>query len=222
MSLLQFPRWIEASGFPTALNEAAGQTWCWALLRRLIEEDLARHPSAPGLLEIPPALLAAWLGIDVGKVEKGVRKLRAAGALRCFWPEHPEELGLFEILTPLPTPKTAEALRGEDPALFDGIPWPPRYSISAEEAAASAQATETRLKKVVDLYLSTFSMKMNSFILDDLQLLGTRYDLPLVEKAFQRAKVREGATLGWVLAEVRRELRVVQEAARLRAGGDEA
>ena len=214
-----FPLWIELSGLPGQLHELAKGPAAWMLLRKLIELDIATNRLRPGLIDVAPVELANRTGIPVEKIEKAVAALRKAATIRAFYPENPDENGLFQILTPLPTPRTADEVRAAHGDLFLESPWPPRYAVAApEEGTEEAQSgtAKPKIKRVVELYFNVFSMKMNSIILDQLQLISDRYELPLIERVFATAQ-REGAgSLSWILSEIRREAKAAEKAKRLR------
>lgn len=216
-----FPLWIELSGLPAHLNQLAKAPFAWSVFHKVIELDMGLHKVRPGIIEIPPKELAARCGLDAAKVEKALKGMRKAGIARAFWPENEEEPALFQIITPLPTPQSPDEIRAAHPDLFLEADWPPRYAVEMPEDGDEGDAEKSReekIKRVVELYLNTFSMKMNSLILDQLMVITKRYDQQLIEKVFQRAKDKDARSLSWILTEIRRELKFQQRA----IGGDDA
>ena len=167
---------------------------------------MVRNRLRPGLVEISIAALGERLGIEGKKVIAGIKGARKGGVLRAFIPDEEEELALLQVICPLKTPTSADAVRAKHSELFIDSPWPPRYAVAVEEESAKKDGDpESKIKKVVDLYFNTFSMKMNSIIMDELQLIASRYEMKLVEKVFLRARQKEARSLGWVLSEIRKE-----------------
>lgn len=216
-SYAAFPLWIELSGLPAALNEKQKGGAAWWLFRKIIELDIERNRARPGLVEITPAELCERAAIDPTKLDKCVKVLRKMGLLRAFLPDDEGEAALFQILTPLPTPKSCNEVRAAYPDYFLDGEWPPRYSFAvAEVTPESATDRENKTKRVVDLYLNTLSMKLNSLVVDQLQLIADRYEMELIEKVFARAKKREARSLGWILSEIRRETKILAKAEEIR------
>lgn len=205
----RFPLWLELSGLPEKVNEVAKAPYAWGVFRKVVELDMAANALRPGLVETPPAELAARCGLDEKKLDKAVKGLRKAGVLRAFLPDHGEESALFQVITPVPTPLTPDDVRAAHPELFVEALWPPRYAVEVPEQGDTPGEElrgEEKVRRVVELYLNTFSMRLNSIILDQLQLMASHYDVELLERIFQRALKREARSLGWVLTEIRREV----------------
>lgn len=203
------PIWLELSGLPGHLNQVAKKPFAWIVFRKIVELDMALHPHQPGLVEVSVAELAERTGLEPDKVPVAIKAARKAAVLRAFLPDNEEEPGLFEVLTPIPTPRSADEVRARHADLFLECPWPPRYATAVvrQEAGTPMDRTQ-KIKVVVDHYLNTFSMKMNSIILDELQIIADRYELDLIVKVFERARKREATSLGWVLTEIRRETKL--------------
>ncbi|MEQ8819840.1 MAG: hypothetical protein RLY93_06315 [Sumerlaeia bacterium] len=216
---LLFPRWIEASGLPQQMAEETKNPHAYWLFRKLIELDIDHNRRAPGVVEISPKGLGGLTGLHAGQVDKAVKKLRGTksrrGWVRCFLPDHEEEPGLFQIVTPLETPTPWEVVRECDALLRDLPDSAFRYATPTPEEAAGEEdgceaceggaRSDPKIRAVVDLYFDNVSMKMNSFILDELRLIAMRYDPKLIEAVFQRARKKEIQNLGWILKEIRRE-----------------
>ena len=203
-----FPLWIELSGLPSHLNEESKLAYAWAVFRKIVELDLAANSVRPGTVEISLAELGARCGLDAPKAEKAIKAMRKAKLVRAFLPENEEEAALLQLLLPLATPRSADEVRATHPDLFLEAQWPPRYAVAGEADASPTADRGEKVKAVVELYLNVLSMKMNSLILDELQLISDRYDMELIQKVFDRARKREAASLGWILAEIRREKKI--------------
>jgi len=216
-SYAAFPLWIEFSGLAAALNEIQKGGAAWWLFRKIVELDMERNRARPGLVEISPAELCERAGVEQAKLEKCVKAMRKMGLVRAFLPDDEGEAALFQILTPLPTPKSCDEVRATHPDHFLDCEWPPRYAVAvAEVKAENATDRENKTKRVVDLYLNTLSMKLNSLVVDQLQLIADRYEMELIEKVFARGKKREAKSLGWILSEIRRETKILTKADEIR------
>lgn len=207
-SFAHFPLWLELSGLPAHLNETGKVAYAWVVFHKIVQLDIARNVARPGIVEIAPARLAEACGLDAAKVEKTVKAMRKAAVLRAFLPENEEEDGLFQIITPVPTPIDCDQVRARHPDYFHDTPWPPRYAVAvAEEEEPGREEDREKIKKVTDLYFNVFSMKMNSLVLDQLQLISDRYDMTLIRRVFERARAEEARSLSFVLSEIRREVK---------------
>ncbi len=210
-----FPLWLELSGLPAYIHEKAKSGFAWSVFHKIVELDIAANRSAPGLVEISINDLGDRCGLDEKKINTAIKGLRKAKVLRAFLPDNAEETALFQMITPIPTPKTPDEVRAHHPDLFLETPWPPRYAVAAEEPGDS-EDDKAKIKRVVDLYLDCFSMKMNSLILDELQLIADRYDEELIKKVFDRARERGASSLGWIMSEIRREMKIKAKAQELK------
>ena len=217
--MVLFPKWVALSGLPLHLLEKGKSPAPWLLLRTIIDVDLELNPLAPGLVEIPLGAMAERAGLDVPRLDKALKVLRKELLVRAFVPEHEEETALFQILQPLPTPLSLDEILNRHPELGAHGAWPPRYATPAivEGEADPRQARLAKIQRVAELYLDIFSMKVNNLILEELQLIATRYELPLIEKAFQRARQAESRSLGWIVADIRKEMKLAAKAEELRA-----
>lgn len=202
---IRFPLWIERSGLPARLAEECKTPLAWMIFRKVVELDCARNRT-PGVVEVSLRDLAELTAIDAKKLEATIRKMRKCAVLRSFLPDNEEEEALFEVIAPLATPIPWEEVRKAVPELFHLSDRQFRYAHAREDAPPpSPDGTDPKLKEVVDLYLDNVSMKMNAFILDELRLIASRFDLPLVRKVFARARTREVQSLAWILREIRIE-----------------
>jgi hypothetical protein len=214
------PRWIFLSNLPLHLLEKGKSPAPWLMLRTIIECDMESHPLAPGLVEMPLVEFSVRSGLDAPRLEKALKVLRKEGLVRAFLPEHEEETALFQVLTPLPTPVPLDEVAKRHPELLMEADWPPRYAVANQDVAASsgdlAASRLARVQRVVELYLDVFSMKVNNLILEELQLISSRYEMPLIEKIFQRAQKEQKRSLGWIVSEIRKETKLRAKAEELR------
>lgn len=191
--------WIELSGLPAELNEKV-RAGAWSVFKKIVEIDCRRH-RVPEAVEISLGELGARCGLAPDKVAKIIEALRKRKFLSCFLPDNPDEPGLFEIRVPLVTPRKAEeiALAATEPNLRDPTSF--RYLRASEEAALDVQ----KVQKIVDLYLNTLSQKVNSFIVDEIEILSRRFPFEAIEKAMLRAAKHEIRHIGWVSKELIRD-----------------
>ncbi|MBN1518293.1 hypothetical protein JXA32_17155 [Candidatus Sumerlaeota bacterium] len=191
------PEWLEFSGLPQKLNEKLG-LGAWPLFERLVRLDCERN-AMPGMVELPLSQLAMRVGQsaeDVVKSLEGFRKLKVG---QCFIPEHPDEELLFKVAVPLKTPLKRPAIKQRMREAGLAGPWEFRY-LEAEDSAAA----EEQLQRVVDLYFDNIQLKVNTFILDELRLLSTRFAVGEIERVFELARRTELRSLKWVAKELYR------------------
>lgn len=213
-----FPLWLELSGLPLHLNAAAKSPLPWLVFKKIVELDISINRMRPGLVETPLAELAARCGLEADKLEKPIKALRKAAVLRAFLPDHAEEPALLQIITPVPTPRSHDEVRAVHSQLFLEADWPPRYAVAiADEDDPQREKPEEKVKRVVELYFNVFSMKINSLILDQLQLISDRYEEDLIRKVFLKARQQEATSLGWIMTEIRRELKFKAKAEEIRS-----
>lgn len=216
-SLSSFPLWLELSGLPATLNGDGKHPFVWSVFHRIVEEDLRQNATKPAITELTVNQLTAACGVDAKKVHKAIGLMRKAGVARAFLPENDDEPACFQIITPIPTPKSPDEVRALHGDYFLDAPWPPRYAVEiAPESEGDRESRAKKIERVGDLYLNTFSMRLNSLIVDELQLIADRYDLDLIEKVFQLAKKKDVRSLAWVVSEIRRETNVRKRAEELR------
>lgn len=206
----EFPLWIEYSGLPTLLNDSARTPSAWLIFRKIVELDIEANATAPGTIEITPAALGLRCGVPARALRRVLGAFRKARVLRAFLPQEDDEPALFQITVPLPTPTPPAVVAETHPGLFGN------QSLSAlryaTEPDGDLPSTAEKRRRVIDLYLDVVSMRMNAFIQDELRLIAERYDQALVEKVFARARQRDTPSLGWILAEIRREIKVEAQA----------
>ncbi len=216
------PKWIEFSGLPTHLTEKGKCAWAWLFFKSVMELDEEQHGDKPGLVEISMGEMIVRTGLDMKKIVKAIKACRKTGVLRAFIPDNEEETALLQIITPLETPVSYVDVYAEKSNLFrPSDPFPPKYAISQETEDEIEEKEKSKTEKVVDLYLNTFSMKLNNLIIDQLSMIARHYEFEMVKRSFQLAKKNEAATLSWVITQIKREQIAIREAKRLRSETDE-
>lgn len=191
-------RWLEFSGLPAQLNGV--RQYGWPVFRFLVELD-CRANRNPDAVEISLGEMGERLGLDWEKVAKIIEALQKKKVLAAFVPDNPEEAGLFQVRTPLKTPREAEEVAREtrDPALRD----PTAYRYVKEEQ--DREAVERKTQRVIDLYLNKLSQKLNSFIVDEIEILAQRFPLEAIERTIDRAARHDIRSIGWVARELIRD-----------------
>ncbi len=191
-------RWLEFSGLPAQLN--GFRQYGWSVFRMLVELD-CRANRTPDAVEISLGELAERLGLDWEKVGKIVEMLQKKKVVAAFLPDNPDEPGLFQVRTPLTVPKPAEDIAREarDPSLRDPTAF--RYVKSEEDRGV----IERKTQRIIDLYLNKLSQKLNSFIVDEIEILAQRFPLEAIELTIDRAAKHEIRSIGWVARELIRD-----------------
>ena len=136
---------------------------------------------------------------------KILQSLRKKKWIACFLPDNEEEEALVQITVPLRTPIPVDQVRRDHPGLFAAAPPSLRYE-TAETTPEEETGDDPVLQEIVDLYFNNVSMKMNSFILDELRLIRRRFEMSAIRKIFHRAKDHGIQSMGWVLRELHREV----------------
>jgi len=190
--------WLEWSGLPGALNKA--RSGGWAVFKKIAELDCRAH-RCPGTVEVSLAELSERCGIPAETAAKIVEALRRKKYLRCYLPDHPEEPALIEIRVPIRTPVPFEevARRVPDPHLRDSSTY--RYASKQQEV----EVDEKKVQEVVDLYLNYLSQKMNTFILEQIEIAARRFPLEEIRLTIERAARHNLRNMGWVLKELIRD-----------------
>ena len=201
----KIPLWLELAGLPAAMNKAARSPAAWAVFCKLVALDCQRAPAAGIPIVIPIRNLADSCGIAPAAARRILGTLRRKKWIAAFLPDNDEEEALFQIKAPLPAPLTPEQVKQAHPSLFTDPTIPLRYETSGQAEEGEPAAEDPALHEIIDLYFNTISMKMNSFILDELRLVRQRFELPLIRRIFQRAKNHGIDSMGWVLRELHRE-----------------
>jgi hypothetical protein len=108
---------------------------------------------------------------------------------------------LFQIRLPVQTPRPAEevALASAEPYLRDPTSF--RYLAKPVESGAEME----KVQRVIDLYLNTLSQKMNSFIVEQIEILAQRFPYEAIQKTIERAARHELRNIGWVAKELIRD-----------------
>lgn len=195
------PLWLEYSGLPRHLNEAV-RAGAWPVFKKLVELDCQQN-AIPDIIEAAAADLAEWTGLKADAVSKILAKLRSAKYVAGYIADHPEEVSLFQIQIPLRTPRTpAETIRDSGKAFFH-----PGMRLRYGYPLDAPPDDETRLQQVVDLYFNHISMRMNSFILDELRMVARRFSLESARGVFGRAALNETRSLAWAIRELVKERR---------------
>jgi DNA-binding MarR family transcriptional regulator len=172
----------------------------WPVFRMLVELD-CRANRTPDAVEISLGELAERLGMDWEKVGKIIEVLQKKKVLAAFLPDNPDEPGLFQVRTPLAVPKSAEEVAREarDPSLRDPTAY--RYAKAEEDR----DGIDRKTQHVIDLYLNKLSQKLNSFIVDEIEILAQRFPLEAIERTIDRAAKHEIRSIGWVARELIRD-----------------
>jgi hypothetical protein len=201
------PLWLEFSGLPAEMNEAARTPAGWLFFLRLVALDCRLNPDAPGLVSISLEEFGRGCGLEPAQARQIAERLRKRGWIACFLPDNDEEEALFRVRAPLAAPVPAEEVRRAHPALFGHLPpgAPLRYERAAGESLeAEEPAEDPILQEVVDLYLNHVSMKINGMILDQLRLARSRYSLEEIRRVCARAKKKGISSVHWLLSELSR------------------
>lgn len=190
--------WLEWSGLPAALNKA--RTNGWLVFRTVVELDCAAH-RAPEAVEVTLDELGERCGLDAETVAKVLEALRKKKYLRCFIPDNPSEPALIEIRSPVKTPRAPEdvARAMADPHLRD----PGDYRYAREED--KPKIDERKVQEAVDYYLNHLSQKMNSVILEEIEIAARRFPAESLRLTIDRAARHEIRSMTWVLKELIRD-----------------
>ncbi len=219
---VEFPLWIGRSGLPGHLAETCKTPNAWLLFRTIVEQDMMTNRQ-PGTVEISLREIETLTGLTAVQAGAAARKLRKAGVLRYFVPDNEEEPALFQVITPLVTPVPWTDVREREAALRSAPDHAFRYAKESSEASppdAGSPKADDRVREVTDMYLDLVSMKLNTFVLDEIRLIAMRYDMALVRKVFARARQKEVQSLAWILKEVRREMEVEKARTREKKSGE--
>ncbi len=189
------PLWIDHSGLPAWLN-AEVRAGAWVVFKKIVELDCAAN-AIPDIVEVKPVELAEWTGLSADVVMKILAKLRQKRLIGACLSASPEESALLQIEIPLKTPVSAAEVCRQDGALFHpGMRL--RYAYPIEEPPGD----EVRLQQVVDLYFNNISMRINSFVLDELRLVARRFSLDSIRTVFGRAGLNDVHDLKWAVREL--------------------
>lgn len=191
-------RWIQWSGLPVELNRVRAHGWI--VFKTLMELDCLANRQ-PDAVECSLEDLGVMCGLDWEKAAKVVEALRKKKYLAAFVPDNPDEPGLYKIRAPIKTPLTPEqvALATTDPHLRD----PTRYRYATEPKKQGENVE--KIQRVVDLYLNKLSHRVNSFIVDEIEVLVERFPMDKIEQTIDRAARHEIRSIGWVVKELIRD-----------------
>ncbi|MGB9692653.1 MAG: hypothetical protein ACPL7D_10865 [Candidatus Sumerlaeaceae bacterium] len=203
------PLWLELSGLPFFLAEKARTPVAWSIFKKIVELDCALNP-VPGIVQISLDDLAKRCGAKADIVRRTMKALQKLGILACFLPETDEEEAFFQVKTPLHTPLSPDEVRGHHPELFAAEGHYFRYA-QATEGSEYDDSEDVLLKEVVDLYLNAIGLKLNAFVLDELRLIRQRFPIDLIRQTFRRAAKNDIHSLGWVMKELIRQKRKLDE-----------
>lgn len=194
----QSAEWLEFSGLPAEMNKA--RAGAWSVFKKIVELDCRRHRQ-PDAVEISLGELAERCGMEWEKIAKIAEALTKRKWLACFIPDNPDEAGLFQVRAPIKTPKSAEevARTAADPYMRDATAF--RYL----EKPAEIEGQTAKTQKVLDLYLNVLSQEVNSFIVDQIEILAQRFPLEAIEKSMARAARHEVRSIKWVAKELIRD-----------------
>lgn len=190
--------WLELSGLPTELN--AIRAGAWAVFKKIVELD-CRMNRNPNAVEISLGELADRTGLEWEKLAKILEALGKKKILASFIPDNPDEPGLFQVRVPVKTPKNATEVAAltNDPYLRDPSHY--RYLEVKKEDPAEVE----KVQKIIDLYLNTLSQKMNSFIVDEIEVIARRFPIDAIERTIHRAAKHDIRSIGWVAKELIRD-----------------
>lgn len=203
------PLWLEFSGMPQFLAEKGRNPGTWSIFKKIVELDCALNP-VPGIVQISLVDLAERCGLTPVLARKLAKVLQKLGILACFLPETDEEEAFFKIKTPLSTPRSPDEVRALHAELFASEGHYFRYAHSEDEEEKD-DSDDVLLKEVVDLYLNTIGMKMNTFVLDELRLIRQRFPIEMIRQTFRRAAKNEIHSLAWIMRELIRQKRKLDE-----------
>jgi DNA-binding Lrp family transcriptional regulator len=205
------PLWLEFSGLPQLLASKVRGGAGWPLFKKIVELDCAANPQ-PGVVEIAIVDLAERTGLSPEVIRRTVATLRKLDLVLCFLPDNDEEAALFRVKVPLATPRPPSEIRQLHPELFGPEGHYFRYVDSAEaDQEQQDDSEDLLLKEIVDLYLNIIGVKMNAFILDELRLIRQRFPIEMIRRTFRRAAANEIHSLGWVVRELIRQKRTLDE-----------
>lgn len=190
--------WLDYSGLPALLN--GYRTHAWPVFRLIVEMD-CRANRDPDAVEISLGELAERTGLDWEKVAKIVETLQKKKVLAAFLPDNPDEDGLFQVRVPVQTPRSAEevARQTRDPLLRDPTAY--RYVRAGE----NPEHHRSKVERIIDLYLNKLSHKLNSFIVDEIDILAQRFPIEAIEQTIDRAANHDIRSIGWVGRELIRD-----------------
>lgn len=200
--VIYFPIWIEYSGLPELLNKQNRTVGAWSVFKKLIELDCSTNPDH-GTIELSINELSVCTGIQPKIIAKILKVLQKKEYIAAFIPDNFEEKGLFRIHVPVKTPLSYNEVLKKHKVTLTKIQQIPSERYANESELDSKQKRE--LQKVIDLYFSTISQKMNNFILDQLKLINLTFPMHLIKKVFDIGRRNEIKSLHWAIQQLYRE-----------------
>ena len=194
-----FPLWLEYSGLPEFINTKI-RGGAWSVFKKIVEEDCAKNLK-PGIVEISVEQLSLRTGLQQEVIERIAEKLRQKKIMVTFLPDNPFETALFQVRTPINTPVEPKEIRSKHRDVFPSG----RDFFRYYDAPLEISDRDETLKEIVDLYFNCLGLKMNTFILDELNLIRHRFPLTKIRQIFDRAKRHNIPSLKWVIKELFRE-----------------
>ncbi len=204
------PLWLELSGLPEFLGEKVKGGW--PVFKKIVELDCVTNP-LPGIVEISIRELGQRSGVSAEATRRAIVGLRKHELVTAFLPDNDEEEALLRVRTPLKTPLSPEELRRLFPHWFGQEGHFFRYAETPQDELDALDPEDPLLKEIVDLYFNTVGLKMNAFILDELRLMRQQFPIDLVRRTFRRAGQNEIRSLQWVMRELIRQKRKLDEKA---------
>lgn len=198
---IRFPRWLEHSGLPGAVNEAAGPA-AWAVFRKLVEWDCERNLTPHWFICSHPGLARA-AGVDESEARAIVERLREGG-----WIETGplDEITVScRIQTPLPVPVREADIR----LALENEGYGGRFVMRYMDDLTALGRTE----QVVYLYQMVFGARFNPRIAEDLEEIANTCDIALIHEAFDEARQKKGKSMGWIRSRIEK---------RMASGGEES
>lgn len=190
-----FPRWLEESGLPAVLAEAAGPQG-WMVFKKLIELDSERN-ALPGWVSVPMADFAAWCGMTEEEARAAMERLMEAGYVQFRPLGESADSDEYAIVTPIETPLSDKEIRERmkkrgwtvKPLRF-------RYGDAKDE--------EDAFKRTQNLYHEVFGARMNTHIASDLREIAENFEPYRIREVFEEAKRQRVKSLSWVITNLYR------------------
>lgn len=176
------PLWLEVAGYPVYLNKKIRKE-AWPVFKKLVELDCAAN-ARPDVFSAPLAAVAEGAGVDAKVIPRIVDGLRKEKMIRAYLPEDEGEEAMFQFLTPFHPPMDAEEVRDRMKERVGQRADRLRY---LDDLPARGPVADSLVQQVVDAYLDTFGLKINSFVLDELALVAARFPVEWARDAFSRA-----------------------------------
>ena len=205
----KFPLWLEFTGLPEFVTKKAKPIG-WVLLKKLIELDCF-YNTDPDVFEISIAELSQRTGINSTQIPKLIEKLHKLKYIGYFLPDNEFEKAMFKINQPIKTPLKPEEIDFKsNPQLKMIFQGKLRYyHLDSEQSKIDYK--NKKLNRIVDLYMSHFGGKINTFILDELVIIDNKFPLRLVEQVFAIAIKNEVYNLRWIIQQLYREMKKWQK-----------